>query len=105
MNNIRKYIFGLTEMYLKYVNPRYKMKSSYILDIIKDNPPKRTKNGIVNEHDIQRRKQKFLTPKLNGRKINVDNDNEESEAKNLSLFNKSRFKSKEKIVDKDKKKI
>ena len=103
MNNIRKYIFGLTEMYLKYVNPRYKMKSSYILDIIKDNPPKRTKNGIVNEHDIQRRNQKFLTPKINGRKINIENENEESEAKNLSLFNKSRFKSKEKIRDKDKK--
>ena len=45
MNDMRKYAFGLTEIFLKYINPKYSMKyKEYISAVIPNNPPIKLKN-------------------------------------------------------------
>ena len=108
MNNMRKYTFGLIEIYLKYKNPKYSMKySEYISAVIKDNPPIKEKKERMNKKDNKRKTKEYLSAKIN--KINLYNENEDSEAKNLSLFGHLSFKNnkskKEKGEDKNKNKV
>ena len=93
MNNMRKYTFGLIEIYLKYINPQYSMKySEYIPVVIKDNPPIKEKKLSM------RRRNKFLTvKKIDAKNMNNEKENEENESKYVSIYSRLPFtKSKEK---------
>jgi len=81
MNNIRKFTLGLTEVYLKYINPKHLIKNNeYISAVFKDNPPNKGK----------KKGNKFLSSK----KLNQlqEKEEEESDSKNVSLFNPFLFK-------------
>ena len=90
MNNMRKYSFGLIEIYLRYINPRYSMKySEYIPQVIKDNPPIKNKENKENDKN---KKLKIFSSSKNLKNIQIAHENENSESKYLSLFSQLPFK-------------
>ena len=87
MNNMRKYSFGLIEIYLRYINPKYSMKySEYIPEVIKDNPPIKIK-----ENGKKKKGNKFSST-TDLKNIKFAPDNEDSESKYISLFSHLPFK-------------
>ena len=95
MNNMRKYTFGLIEIYLKYINPQYSMKySEYIPVVINGNPP------IKNKKQAVRTRNKFLTvKKIDAKHMKNEKENEDNESKYASIYSRLPFaKSKEKNV-------
>ena len=93
MNNMRKYSFGLIEIYLKYINPKYSIKyNEYISEVIKNNPPIKNKNK---EKENLRKINKFKSEKkLYTRNIKLEHDNEDSENKYINLISHLSFKHK-----------
>ena len=91
MNNMRKYSFGLIEIYLKYINPKYSIKyNEYISEVIKNNPPIKNKNK---EKENLRKINKFKSEKkLYTRNIKLEHDNEDSENKYINLISHLSFK-------------
>ena len=91
MNNIRKFTLGLTEVYLKFINPKHSIKNNeYISAVFKDNPPNKGK----------KRGKKFLSSK----KLHQvqEKEDEESESRNVSLFNPFLFKKNKRKINKSK---
>ena len=89
MNNIRKFTLGLTEVYLKFINPKHSIKNNeYVSAVFKDNPPYKGK----------KKGKKFLSSK----KLNQlqEKEEEESDSKNVSLFNPFLFKKNKRIKKK-----
>ena len=86
MNNMRKYAFGLIEIYLKYINPKYCMKyGEYLRSVLKENPPIKSK----------RKTSKFLIHKkmnLNNIHLEKENEDKDNDSKYISLYSHLSFK-------------
>ena len=83
MNGIRKYSFGLIEIYLRYINPKYSIKyKEYISDVIKQNPPIKHRGTKKYSDKIKNPKRLSSSKKI----IKFENENDDNESKYFSLF-------------------
>ena len=104
VNKMRKYSFGLIEIYLRYINPKYSIKyREYIPEVIKQNPPIKNKDKEKDGYKIKYKKKHLSQKKISANALKLDSENEikESDSKYISLYGHLSFKN---LKDKEKKK-